>query len=192
MLSSYRLRIVQHKPLPNLQSIVIDKNESPTFIITKTHSFYLINSLIYLYLTKSSTPTPNYKFLDENILNYLKLISSSININKNLKGNWFLRAEIKMIYNYVILLTLVLLEENVSDLLKISQNIAEFIIICDFYDLGHLWNTVLFNLHCYMINNDSKVSHALITSWYYTYKEICMSSFEDYVKKVIIKIMEKI
>lgn len=90
ILSSYKFRRQDHKPLPHLHSIVFNAQNSPVFIVSERPTIHFINSLIRFY--NNTKYASDDSWLDEGIVQYVEHFARNSAAEMSL--NWFLRQEI--------------------------------------------------------------------------------------------------
>lgn len=90
ILTTYKFRQQDHKPLPHLHSIVFNARNSPVFIVSDRPTIYLIGSIVRFY---NNTKLPNDgTWLNEGICQYIEKFARDSDTKSSL--NWFLRQEI--------------------------------------------------------------------------------------------------
>lgn len=173
LLSTFTLRS-EHKPLPSLNSVVLNSRNSPTFIISDKSIFYLIGSIVHFYnQNQNLTNLMGTEFwFNENIKNYMKKVAEDTKWLTH-SSNWHLQRELVVIVN---LLKSNVVQEN-SDktiLLKLSYKMVTCLNENQLDDILYLFSNFIFNLNYY----ESKIENAAIDDWKSLYAKVCV---EDYL-----------
>lgn len=98
LLTSYKTRQQDHKPLPHLHSIVFNRRNSPIFIVSERPTIYFLTSLAHLFNrpdlldSKSIAHIRENLWLKDGIIQYIEQFAFNTRYQSTL--NWFLRHEI--------------------------------------------------------------------------------------------------
>ena len=164
------------KPLINLGSIVRrHKKSAPSLIMSQDYSIYFMNSLLlFIDAFDNMNNAKNYDFhhklceifYTEDIEKYLE--GFSVQFNRSVATNWFLKTEINFIFN---LLKSRSLQFN-PWLLKVAFNLLNCLTQENLDKICHIFKTFVFNDRYYF---SSDVSEKEFERWKYIYSGVVMS-----------------
>lgn len=169
-----------YKPLINLGSIVRrHKKSPPTLVLSQNYSIYLMESLIAVTdAFDNMNHVKNYDyhhklcdvFFTEEIEKYLE--GFSMQFNRGLSANWFLKMEINFVYN---LLNARALQFN-PWLLKVAFNLLNCLTQENLPKIFHIFSNFIFNDRYYFSND---VSADEYNRWKYIYNGVVMSKLKE-------------
>lgn len=170
ILSSYRFRQQDHKPLPHLNSIVYNSQNSPVFIVSDRPTIYFISSLIRFY---NSTKCPDKGlWLNDGIRKYVENFAQNMQFKLSL--NWFLRHEILFVLD---LLKSPFAQQNFEQ--SVQQRVAYKVLTCltdtQINDVLYIFSQYIFNIDMYPQNMN--LTSATMNKLKSTYGKVCVESF---------------
>lgn len=173
-------RCNNYKPLINLGSIVRrHKKSAPTLVLSQDYSIYLMESLlVFIDAFDNMNNVKNYDyhhklcevFYSEDVEKYLE--GFSIQYNRSLATNWFLKTEIEFIYN---LLNSRSLQFN-PWLLKVAFYLLNCLTQENIKKIFHIFKNFIFNDRYYFAND---VTTEEFERWKYIYNGVVMSKLKD-------------
>lgn len=175
-----------YKPLINLGSIVRrHKKSAPTLVLSQDYSIYLMESLlVFIDSFDNMNNAKNYDyhhklcdvFYSEDIEKYLE--GFSIQFNRSLTTNWFLKMEINFIYN---LLNSRSLQFN-PWLLKVAFNLLNCLTQENLAKIFRIFKDFIFNERYYFAND---VTAEEFERWKFIYNGVVMSKLKVDISKNI-------
>ncbi|XP_031621767.1 uncharacterized protein LOC116339840 [Contarinia nasturtii] len=170
LFSSYRFRQQDHKPLPHLNSIVYNTQNTPVFIVSDRPTIYFISSLVRFY---NNTKWPDKgSWLNDGILKYIEQFSH--NTEFKLSFNWFLRHEILFVLD---LLKSTLMQQKLDK--SIQLQIAYKVLICltelQINEVLHIFSQFIFNIDMYAQNMNLTVE--TMDKLKSTYGKLCVECY---------------
>lgn len=169
-----------YKPLVNLGSIIRrHKKSAPTLVLSQEYSIYFMQSLlIFIDSFDNMNTARNYDyhhklcdiFYSEDVEKYLE--GFSIQVNRSLTTNWFLKTEIIFIYN---LLNSRSLQFN-PWLLKVAFNLLNCLTQENLPKIFYIFKNFIFNDRYYFKN---EVKAEEFERWKYIYNGVVMSKLKE-------------
>lgn len=144
ILSSYRFRQQDHKPLPHLNSIVYDSQNAPVFIVSDRPTIYFIGNLVRFY---SNTKYQNKgAWLNDGIRQYVENFAENTECQFSL--NWFLRPEILFVLDLLRSSTArELLDKSIQ--LRVAYKVLTCLTETQIDDVLHIFSQFIFNIDMY-------------------------------------------
>lgn len=144
ILSSFRFRQQDHKPLPHLNSIVYNSQNSPVFIISDRPTIYFIGSLLRFY---NNMKYPNKgTWLNDGIRQYIENFAQNTKCKFSL--NWFLRQEILFVLDLLKLSTTQeMLDKSIR--LQVAYKVLTCLTETQIDDVLHIFSQFIFNIDMY-------------------------------------------
>lgn len=143
-MSSYRFRQQDHKPLPHLNSIVYNAQNSPVFIISDRPTIYFISSLVRFY---NNTRWPDKGvWFNDGIRKYVNNFVQNTEFKLSL--NWYLRQEIILVID---LLKSPTIHVNLDK--TIQHRVAYKVLVCltenQINEVLYIFDHFIFNIDMY-------------------------------------------
>lgn len=169
ILSAYRFRQQDHKPLPHLNSIVFNEQNSPVFIVSERPTIYFMCSVARLFNTVELT---NETWLNDGIVQYM--VHFAQNIELKLSLNWFLRHEIILILDFLrSSAALTSIEES------LQLNLAYKLLLCltenQINDILYIFSHFIFKIDMY--SHNMNLSSEEMSQMKSTYGKICVEYY---------------
>lgn len=169
-MSSYRFRQQDHKPLPHLNSIVYNSQNSPVFIVSDRPTIYFISSLVRFY---NNTKCPDKGlWLNDGIRKYIENFAQNTKFKLSL--NWFLRHEILFVLD---LLRSPLAQHTLDK--SIQLRVAYKVLVCltesQINDVLHIFSQFIFNIEMYP--QKMSLTSATMDKLKSTYGKVCAECY---------------
>lgn len=170
ILSSYRFRQQDHKPLPHLHSIVYNTQNSPVFIVSDRPTVYFISSLVRFY---NNTKCPDRGiWLNDGIRKYVENFAQNTEFKLSL--NWFLRHEILFVLD---LLKSPVFQQNLDK--SVQLRLAYKVLVCltetQINDVLHVFSQYIFNIDMYAQNMN--LTTETMNKLKSTYGRVCAETY---------------
>lgn len=170
ILSTHRFRQQDHKPLPHLNSIVYNTQNSPVFIVSDRPTIYFISSLVRFY---NNTKSPDKgAWLNDGICNYIKHFAQHTTFDLSL--NWFLRHEILFILDWLrSAMAQQKLDKSVQ--LRLAYKVLTCLTETQINDVLYIFSQFIFNIDIYSQNMNLTLDH--MNQMKSTYGKICAETY---------------
>lgn len=170
ILSSYRFRQQDHKPLPHLHSIVYNTQNTPVFIVSDRPTIYFVSSLVRFY---NSAKWPDKgAWLNDGILKYVEHFSRNTEFKLSL--NWFLRHEILFILDLLKSTTMQqTLEKSIQ--MQMAYKVLGCLTELQINDVLHVFSQFIFNIDMYPQNLD--LTAEIMNKLKSTYGKVCVECY---------------
>lgn len=170
ILSSYRFRQQDHKPLPHLNSIVYNSQNSPVFVVSDRPTIYFLSSLIRFY-NRTKCPDKGL-WLNDGIHKYLENFTQNTKFKLSL--NWFLRHEILFVLD---ILKSSFAQHNIDKFLRLQ--VAYKTLACltetQINDVLFVFSQFIFNIEMYPKNMN--LTTEIMNKLKSTYGKVCAESY---------------
>lgn len=170
ILSSYRFRQQDHKPLPHLNSIVYNSQNSPVFIVSDRPTIYFISSLVRFY---NNTKCPDKGlWLNDGIIKYIEQFAQNTKFKLSL--NWFLRHEISFVLD---LLKSPFAQQSFDKCiqLRVAYKVLACLTETQINDVLHMFSQFIFNIDMYSQNMD--LTSTTMDKLKSTYGKVCAETY---------------
>lgn len=169
ILSAYRFRQQDHKPLPHLNSIVFNEQNSPVFIVSERPTIHFMCSVARLCNTAK---LPNETWLNDGIVQYM--VHFAQNIELKLSLNWFLRHEI------ILILDVLRSSAALTSIDKSLQlNLAYKLLLCltenQINDILYIFSHFIFKIDMY--SHNMNLSSEEMSQMKSTYGKVCVEHY---------------
>lgn len=172
VLSSFRQRQQDHKPLPHLHSIVFNARNSPVFVVSEKPTIYLLSSIVHFFnnMTNATALMCNADWLNDKFVGYMENFAK--NTDWSFATNWFLRREITFVLD---LLKSTAVQQRIDKRLQLM--VAYKVLCClddtQLNDILHIFSRFIFNIDLY----EHKLDVTSMDDWKSLYAKVCVEHY---------------